>query len=132
MEELTLAVVGIDYLNENGSNRRFELLTCAPGDAMRLVLEPTNEHDPLAVAVYSARDHQVGYLSAERCGWIGGRIRAGEDYAAIFQELDTHIASIRIRFGGAAPTLPAPRQKAAAPVRDDWLYRDPDGPEWGA
>ncbi len=42
MEEMTLAIVGIDYPNENGSNQRFELLTRAPGDAMRLVHEPTN------------------------------------------------------------------------------------------
>lgn len=37
----------------------------------------------------------------------------------ILQELDAHIASVRIRFRGGAPTLPAPRPIAAAPASDE-------------
>lgn len=134
MEEFSLAVVGINYPNADRSSRRFELALCAPGETVRLVLEPKNKHDPAAVAVFSARDMQIGYLSRERCLWVGSRIRAGESYEAVFQDLSEHIAAIRIRFGGGQPTLPAPRPKEAtpAPNDDDWLCRDPDGPEWGA
>lgn len=136
MEEFSLAVVGINYPNADKSNRRFELALCTPGEPVHLVLEPKNKHDPAAVAVFSARDMQIGYLSRERCLWVGSRIRAGEVWEAVFQELDERIASIRVRFGGGAPTLPVPRPKPPAPApdedEDDWLCTDPDGPEWGA
>ncbi|WP_375293501.1 hypothetical protein [Novosphingobium sp. G106] len=33
----------------------------------------------------SARGIQIGYLSAERCGWIGAKLRYGEDLRAVFQ-----------------------------------------------
>lgn len=132
MEEFSLAVVGINYLNADKSNRRFELALCVPGEPVRLVLEPKNKHDPAAVAVFSARDMQIGYLSRERCLWVGSRIRAGEIFHAVFQELDEHVAAIRVRFGGGLPTLPVPRPRPPVPDEDEWLYRDPDGSEWGA
>ena len=57
MDELTLAVVGIDFANtdKSKSNRRFELMACNPGDRVELVLEPQNKHDENAVAVFSVR-----------------------------------------------------------------------------
>ena len=73
MDEMTLAVVGIDFPNEDKarSNRRFELLASTVGDPVSLRPEPRNRHDPHAVAVFSSRDVQVGYLSAERAPLIG-------------------------------------------------------------
>jgi hypothetical protein len=132
VEEFSLAVVGINHPNADKSSRRFELALCVPGEPARLVLEPKNKHDPAAVAVYSARGQQIGYLSRERCLWVGSRIRAGEEHEVVFQDLDDHIASVRIRFGGGAPSLPVPRPKAPAPDEDDMLCTDPEGPEWGA
>lgn len=140
--ELSLAVVGIGYDNADGGNRRFELALCVPGEAVELRLEPTNEHDPLAIAVFSARGVQLGYLSAERCAWIGGMIRSGVVYAAIFQELLDTSAAVRARFGGGAPTLPgsarpevaappAPR-RARVPFNPDAFCPDPDPGMWGA
>jgi hypothetical protein len=131
VEEFSLAVVGINFPNADKSNRRFELALCVPGEPASLVLEPKNKHDPAAVAVFSARGHQIGYLSRERCLWVGSRIRAGEEHNVVFQDLDDHIATVRIRFGGGTPTLPVPRPKPPAPDEDEWLYRDPDGPDWG-
>ncbi|MBV1692466.1 HIRAN domain-containing protein [Novosphingobium sp. G106] len=52
---------------------------------MELLPEPKNKHDASAVAVVSARGIQIGYLSAERCGWIGAKLRYGEDLRAVFQ-----------------------------------------------
>lgn len=126
VEEFSLAVVGINYPNADKTNRRFELALCVPGEPVRLVLEPNNKHDPAAVAVFSCRDLQIGYLSRERCLWVGSRMRAGEDHQVIFQDVDEHIASVRVRFGGEAPTLPVPRPKAPAPDEDYWPYRDPE------
>jgi hypothetical protein len=95
---------------------------------VHLLPEPRNKYDPRAVAVFSERGVQLGYLGAERCAWIGGRLAAGETCIAIFQALDTYTAMIRLRFGGKRPTLPAaPRQ---APVWDEYSQLPLE--EWAA
>jgi hypothetical protein len=134
MDEMTLAVVGIDFANEDRvrSNRRFEVMASAPGDPVGLRPEPRNRHDPNAVAVFSARDVQIGYLSAERAPLIGARLRRGEEVRAIFQGLRGSVAYIRVRFGGEVPSLPRAADRPAVSVGDDDFHPDPDGPEWGA
>lgn len=129
--ELSLAVVGLDFPNRTKpkGNRRFEMRLCSPGEPVELRLEPKNPADPNAVAVFSARGIQLGYLTAERAPWIGGKIRNGEPFQAVFQEPSASAAWIRIRFGGGTPTLPRPRP--APPSYDDFVP-DPEGPEWGA
>jgi hypothetical protein len=107
--DLSLAVVGIIYPNKDGSNRQFEVAMCTPGEPVALVPEPTNKADPAAVAVFSARGIQIGYLSAERCVWIGGKIRQGQEIRAIFQQGSAHGAVIRANLDGADPVLPAAR-----------------------
>lgn len=136
--ELSLAVVGIDYANadKRRSNRRFEALTCKPGEPVELQLEPKNPADPNAVAVFSVRGVQIGYLTAERAPWIGGKLRAGEVYQAVFQEMTATAAVIRLRFGGGAPILPKPQPRVFKeppidPISDEFVP-DPEGPEWGA
>lgn len=134
MNELTLAVVGLDHRNTDRtrSNRRYEALLCAPGDPVTLRPDPANPVDPQAVAVWSERDIQIGFLTAERAPLIGARIRAGQEVAAIFQGISARAAFIRVRLGGGAPTLPDVREApdAAASREDD--VNDPDGPDWGA
>ncbi|MEG8024102.1 HIRAN domain-containing protein [Sphingomonas aurantiaca] len=67
MDELTTSIVGIDFPNEDASksNRRMECMMCAPGDLVELRLEPTNPFDSNAVAIFSDRGTQLGYVSAE-------------------------------------------------------------------
>lgn len=144
MQELTLAVVGIDYPNadRSKSSRRMELLMCAPGEPVELRPEPKNKHDEHAVAVFSARGVQVGYLSAERAPYIGKRLKQGEDALAVFQGLEGPAGYVRVRFGGGMPTLPRAASvsclvPAAEPAMlsvagQDEFYPDPEGPEWGA
>ena len=133
MDEMTLAVVGIDFPNEDRarSNRRFELLASAVGDPVSLRPEPRNRHDPRAIAVFSARDVQVGYLSAERAPLVGARLRRGEPVQAVFQGIRGSVAYIRVRFGGGAPTVPRVAEPLAEQDADDF-HPDPDGPDWGA
>ena len=130
MQELTLAVVGIDHPNadRSRSSRRFELLQCDPGELVELRAEPRNTHDRHAVAVWSVRGVQIGYLTAERAPWIGRRL-AAEDTVAVFQRLDRSAAYIRVRFGGDPPTLPAANSPADA---EPDFYPDPEGSLWGA
>ena len=139
MDELTLAVVGIDFPNadKSKSNRRMELMLCVPGDPVELRREPKNPHDANAVAVFSGRGVQIGYLSAERAPLIGRRMQQ-EEHLAVFQALTGSMGYVRIRFGGGAPTLLAPGDaetpapNRAATFDPDAFYPDPEGPEWGA
>lgn len=121
------------HANTDGSNRLFEIALCAPGEAVHLVPEPQSKHDPSAVAVVSARGIQIGYLSAERCGWIGAKLRMGEDIRAIFQAKATGGALIRISFTGADPTLPVVVSHRSSPRRppdwDDAFYPDEIWPD---
>lgn len=66
MRQLSLHVVGAGHPNRRGGDRRFEILLCVPGEPVHLVLEPKNPADPQAVAVFSGRGVQIGYLTAER------------------------------------------------------------------
>ena len=139
MQELTLAVVGIDFPNADGSNRRSEAMMTLPGEPVELVPEPKNKHDSNAIAVISPRGVQIGYLSAERAPYIGGRMGRGEDAVAIFQGMDGGSAFVRVRFGGGAPTLPPASSASTSPSRclnhrhdPDGFYPDDEGPDWGA
>lgn len=141
MRELTLAVVGIDFPNADRSNRRSEALMTLPGDPVALRPEPRNAHDRHAIAVISARGIQIGYVTAERAPYIGGRMARGETVTAIFQGLEGAVAFIRVRFGGGMPTLPQqPDVPPASPGPDRQrepydphaFYPDDEGPEWGA
>jgi hypothetical protein len=104
--DISLAVVGADYLNKRGPTRRFELAMCTPGETVLLVLEPENPKDENAVAVYSCRDVQIGYLSAERAPRIRQLILQGSDVKAIFQSHERFGGYIRVSFDGNDPVLP--------------------------
>jgi hypothetical protein len=129
--DMTLSVVGGIHPNADGSNRLFEIALCAPGEPVTLLPEPRNKHDPSAVAVFSVRNVQVGYLSAERCGWIGSRIRLGEEVRGVFQKAVRGGALIRVSFSGEDPLLPPekPDREAPAGNDDDRFYPDEIWPD---
>lgn len=110
LQQLSLAVVGIDFPNKRGPTRRFELAICQPGEPVELRPEPRNPADPNAVAVYSCRGIQLGYISAERAPRIGRIIRQGNDVIAVFQEAGRWGAVVRVAFDGDNPTLPILRK----------------------
>ena len=107
MKQLSLHVVGANHPNADGSNRRFEILLCAPGEPVELVPEPKNPADPNAIAVFSSRNVQVGYLTADRAPWIGGMLRNGRPIKVIFQAATPAGAAVRIAFDGDHPVLPS-------------------------
>ncbi len=146
MDELTTSIVGIDFPNEDKSksNRRMECMLCAPGDLVDLRPEPKNPYDENAIAIWSDRGVQLGYVSAERAPLIGKRMKEDEA-VAVFQAMHGNGAYIRIRFGSGVPTLPdpvpdapkpaqpRPMRSAARPAYDPHaFYPDDEGPEWGA
>lgn len=75
--DFSLRLVGVRYDNDDGSSRQAELRRCGEGEVVELVREPHNPHDPSAVAAISARGVKIGYLGADRCGWIGSKIERG-------------------------------------------------------
>ncbi|MES2339620.1 MAG: HIRAN domain-containing protein [Pseudomonadota bacterium] len=134
MDELTLAVVGVQFSNADKSNRRFEVELCRPGDSVLLRPEPRNKLDPRAIGVWREGGGQMGYVTAERCGLVGQRMQ-GDPVVARFQGFDGVRAYIRVRFGGDEPTMspaPQPRAVQSPNVGHDGFFADPDGPEFGA
>lgn len=121
---LSLAIVGADFPNKKGPGRRFELNLCRPGEPIELRPEPRNPKDENAIAVYSPRGIQLGYLTAERAPWIGGMLKQGRVITAIFQAQVSWGAWIRIAFDGEVPTLPAANLEE---TRDEDGADDPGG-----
>lgn len=123
--QLSLHVVGASHPNRKGGvDRRFEILLCAPGEAVELVPEPRNPVDPQAIAVFSARGVQIGYLTAERAPFIGAMLRNGTKVVAIFQASTPTGAVIRVGLDGAQPRLPENKPPVAEPDDDDGFWPD--------
>src|SRR3546814_18106532 len=89
-------VVGADYPNRRGPGRRFEIELCRAGEAVELRREPNNPADPRAIAVFSARSIQIGYIQAERAQLVGTLLARHPAAVAIFQRTDPRGAVIRI------------------------------------
>lgn len=75
------------YDNEDGTSRQEELAKCEPGDPLKLVREPDNPHDPLAVGVYTLNGVRVGFLRRHRAQWLGSKIDRGYDVRAIVERI---------------------------------------------
>lgn len=102
---MSLAVVGIEFDNRDGSNRRFAMAMCEAGDPVELRLEPDNPADENAVAVFNAGGMQLGYISSLRAVRISAVLRAGRQVSALLQRKAKFGAWIRIAFDGEQPVL---------------------------
>lgn len=111
--DFSLPIVGERHDNEDGTSRQQELARCQPGEAVSLVREPGNPHDPMAVAIITARGVRVGYLRRDRAVWIGSKIDRGYDVRAIVERVKGSSLPgsllglvIRVNMDGADPSLP--------------------------
>ncbi|QUT08227.1 hypothetical protein KFK14_11505 [Sphingobium phenoxybenzoativorans] len=86
---------------------------CVPGEPIELRPEPKNPVDPNAVAVFSVRGIQIGYIRAERAPMVRLAMSRGE-VIAIFQRSEPWGAIIRASLDGRAPTLPPEQVKDSA------------------
>jgi len=118
MRKLSLAVVGADFDNKSGPSRRFEIAMCLPGEPVELRPEPKNPADKHAIAVYSSRGIQIGYVRAERAPLIGAAIRR-QIVEAIFQKSELWGATIRVHLDGSTPELPVVEEESASSSRKD-------------
>jgi hypothetical protein len=110
---MSLAVVGIEFDNRDGSNRRFALALCEVGDAVELRLEPDNPADENAIAVYNAGGMQLGYITSVRAVRISAVLRDGRELQAALQRKTKFGAWIRVAFDGEAPVLTRAMLQAA-------------------
>lgn len=130
LASITLAVVGAPFANADGSNRKFEIMLCKPGELVELRPEPKNKKDPRAVAVFSCRGVQLGYLSAERAGRIGSIIRSEREVQAVFQDESHFGAWIRVAFDGQQPIVAANRGPPPQEPDTGWFPDEIWPEEW--
>lgn len=120
---MSLAVVGADYPNKRGPARRFEIALCEPGEPVQLKPEPTNPADRRAIAIYSVRGIQIGYITAERAPRIGKLMRE-TSVCAVFQQATRSGAVIRAAFDGVVPDLPEISSSGTREHQDFWPDED--------
>jgi len=113
--DFSLPAIGERHDNEDGTSRQEELSRCEPGEGVRLVREPENEHDHMAVAIISCRGVKVGYLKRDRAVWIGSKIDRGYDVRAIVERVKgSHLPGavlglvMRVNLEGEHPELILP------------------------
>ncbi|MES3092634.1 HIRAN domain-containing protein [Sphingomonas aerolata] len=98
-------------------------MLCAPGVAVELRFEPSNPYDENAVAIFSERGTQLGYVSAERAPLIGKRIAEGEAIAVVQTMHGSRVLTLPDPVPDA-PKRPPPRQARSAqqPVHDPHAF----------
>jgi hypothetical protein len=101
---MSLAVVGATHKNADGSDRELEIEACTHGEPVSLVPEPENKFDRHAIAVFSCRQVQIGYISAERAPRIGA-LMGEHEIQAVFQRPSEFGAWARVTFDGTPPLL---------------------------
>lgn len=119
---LSVRVVGADYPNRDKSNRRFEIMLCLPGDPIELRPEPKNPADENAIAVYSIRGVQIGYVASDRAAMLTAALHRGSPVTAAFQAIAPWGAIARVGIDGGDLDLP-PDDGEDSP-NEEWDHRD--------
>lgn len=121
--QLSVAIVGASYNNKDGTNRRTEIAFCDVGEPLELRPEPRNPHDEHAIAVFSCRGFQIGYIASARAVFLKKLMRAGKRIDAVFQDVAPCGAIARVGVD-ESPTLPLGHDE---PDEPDEYYQP--GPE---
>jgi len=104
---ILVSVVGAAFPNRDGRCRRMEIACCVAGEPVQFVAEPDNRADPRAIAVYSMRGIQIGYVRARMTARVRRHLERGGEAAAVF---------LRRSLAGAELSLtPGPGARQAGP-----------------
>lgn len=130
--EISLSVAGaqnatIGKRGKPGPNRMFEILVSQPGEPVELRPEPDNPADANAIAIYSSRGIQIGYVAADRTLLIHRAWRDAREVRAMFQRATGDGAIIRVNMEGAEPHLPLPPDPVVEPDDNGWPDPADDG-----
>lgn len=79
-------IAGVPYVGPDGTDRAAFCASLRPGEKLALVPEPTNIHDPDAVAIY-CRGHHLGYVPA-RHHWVHDSLHEGDELECIVTDID--------------------------------------------
>ena len=79
----SLNIVGESFSNAGGQSRHVEIKHYREGEPVTLRAEPDNEFSDQAIAVFSCRNVQLGYIGAEHCEWIARLMQRPEFKAQI-------------------------------------------------
>lgn len=125
---LSLQVVGANYPNKRGGNRKFEIAVTPWGERVTLEAEPNNPADRNAIKVMSIRGIQIGYIIADRTRIIRQAWNEEREVRAVFQNAFPGGCWIRVAFDGEEPEI--------GPEPEKWTIPDPsrvrDNPHSGA
>ncbi len=127
MKALSLAIVGTQYPNKKGPTRRFELELLKPGEPIELRPEPKNPADENAIAVYSCRGVQLGYVASVRAVLLIGQFKAGATVRAVFQGFSHAGPWIRVTFDGSEPIVDLSNTTRFTAPRHPVEQEAPDG-----
>ena len=83
LKPFTLIGTGERFNNADGTSRQRELALCQHGEPVIMIREPANPRDRMAVALFSVRGIQIGYLSREHAQWIGKEMDDGREASAV-------------------------------------------------
>jgi HIRAN domain len=76
-----LNIVGESFDNPDGASRQLEIKRCREGESVTLRAEPENKFSDQAIAVFSCRNVQIGYIGSEHCEWVA-RLMRNPDFEA--------------------------------------------------
>lgn len=85
MGKWTIDISGESFVNSDGSHRQDEISKCDIGEAITLRHDPMNKFDSSAVAVYSVRGVQMGFIPKSHKA-IRRRVIAGNAVSATVAE----------------------------------------------
>lgn len=68
MYDFITKVVGVTFMNPDGTDRQKILSKCKIGEPLRLIREPDNPYDEDAIAVFRQSGEQIGYLPSRVVG----------------------------------------------------------------
>lgn len=73
-------VVGVTYLNRDGTSRQEAIACMQPGEWLSLEYEPDNPYSDHAVAVFRQSGHQIGYVPDDLAEALLQSVRAGKTF----------------------------------------------------
>lgn len=74
------------YLDFESESGKALLEGLVPGTELRLYREPDNEHDTWAVAVYTADEQKIGYITRFKCETIARLMDYGKKLTAVVDD----------------------------------------------